>query len=167
MGQKSKVQLDRSRERQTMLWLSMICGVLIAAGLALTLVAQATPHEPAVTIGDVSGAQIVEIRDHRGVDVMSGEFRSRVDAVGNTEKDAALLDRNGKTAIGEVELEIPAEGRADRRPELEVDIIGLAPRERFSVVIDDRVVAVFNTDDRGTVDMEIQEGEGPPELTLQ
>jgi hypothetical protein len=167
MGQKSKVQLDRARERQTMLWLSTICGVLIAAGLALTLVAQATPHEPAVTLGDVSGAQIVEIRDHRGVDVMSGEFRSRVDALGNTEKDAALLDRRGDTAIGEVELEIPAEGRADRRPELEVDIIGLAPRERFSVVIDDRIVAVFNTDDRGTVDMEIQEGEAPAELTLQ
>jgi|SRR5688572_27448709 len=167
MGQKSKVQLDRARERQTMLWLSTICGVLIAAGLALTLVAQATPHEPAVTLGDVSGAQIVEIRDHRGVDVMSGEFRSRVDALGNTEKDAALLDRRGDTAIGEVELEIPAEGRADRRPELEVDIIGLAPRERFSVVIDDRIVAVFNTDDRGTVDMEIQEGEAPSELTLQ
>lgn len=167
MGQKSKVQLDRSRERQTMLWLSTVCGVLIAAGLALTLVSQARPREAVVEIGDVSDAQIVEIRDHRGIDVMSGEFRSRVDVLGNTEKDAALLDRRGATAIGEVELELPAAGRSDRRPELEVDIIGLAPRERFSVVIDDRIVAVFNSDDRGTVDMEIQEGEAPSEFTLQ
>lgn len=167
MGKASKGQLDRSRERQALFLLLSICGVLIAAGLALTLVAQAKPHEAPVTIGDVSDAQIVEIRDHRGVDVMSGEFRSRVDALGNTEKDAALVDRRGAAAIGEVELEIPAEGRTDRRPELEVDIMGLAPRERFSVVIDDRIVAVFNTDDRGAVDMEIQEGEAPSDLTLQ
>jgi hypothetical protein len=58
-----------------------------------------------------------------------------------------------------VEIEIPARGRPDRRPELEVDIIGLAPFETFSVAIDDRVVGSFVTDDRGSVDMELQEGE--------
>ncbi len=105
--------------------------------------------------------RIVEIRDHRGIDVMSGELRSRVDAVGNTEKDAELFDRRGETAIGEVEIEIPAADRTGVRQELEVDIIGLAPRERFFVVIDDRIVGVFNTDDRGSVDMELQEGESP------
>lgn len=167
MSKASQGQLDRSRERQTLFLLTTICGVLIAAGLALTLVAQARPHEPPLAIGDVSDAQIVEIRDHRGIDVMSGEFRSRVDAIGNTEKDAELLDRQGNKAIGEVELEIPAPGRSDTRPELEVDIIGLAPRQRYEVVIDDRIVAVFNTDDRGSIDMEVQEGEAPPEFQLQ
>ena len=56
---------------------------------------------------------------------------------------------------------MPAPGRADRRPELEVDIIGLPPRETFSIVIDDRIVGTFTTDDRGSVDMEVQEGEIP------
>jgi hypothetical protein len=38
-------------------------------------------------------------------------------------------------------------------------VIGLAPRETFPVVIDDRVVGVFNTDDRGSIDREPREGE--------
>ena len=61
--------------------------------------------------------------------------------------------------IGEVEVEIPAPSRADRRAELEVDVMGLPPHETFLVAIDNRVVATFRTDDRGSFDMEIQEGE--------
>ena len=119
---------------------------------------------PVVALGDVSDAEIVEIRDHRGVGVLLGEFRSRVDVLGNTEKDAALRDRQGRKVIGEVELEIPGSDRENRRPELEVDIMGLPPNETFSVVIDDRIVGTFTTDDRGSVDMEIQEGEVVPPL---
>ena len=142
----------RHLERRTLTLLMTMCCVLVAFGVALTFVtAQAATTRAPLGLGDVSDAQIVAIRDHRGVDVMSGEFRSRVDTLGNTEKDAALMDRRGDSAIGEVELEIPAPGRTDRRTELEVD-----------VVIDDRVVGVFNTDDRGSVDMEIEEGEVPP-----
>ena len=64
--------------------------------------------------------------------------------------------------IGEVELEIPPPSRQDRRVELEVDIIGLPGRETFAVVIDDRTVGTFTADDRGSIDMELQEGEVPP-----
>ena len=84
---------------------------------------------------------------------------ANADSLGNREFDAALRDSRGQTVIGEVELEIPAPGRENRRPELEVDIISLPPRQAFTVVIDDRVVGSFVTDDRGSVDMELQEGE--------
>jgi hypothetical protein len=119
---------------------------------------------PPISLGDVSDAQMVEIHDRHGVALLSGEFRSRVDALGNTEKDAPLTDRRGRIVIGEVELEIPAKGRQNRRPELEVDVLGLPPRQVFSVVIDDRVVGTFVTDDRGGVDVELQEGEMPPSI---
>ena len=112
-------------------------------------------------LGDVSEAHIVEIRNQRGEAIVSGEFRSRVDPLGNTEKDAALIDRRGRRVIGEVELEIPPPSRQDRRVELEVDIIGLPGRETFAVVIDDRTVGTFTTDDRGSIDMELQEGKIP------
>ena len=154
--------IDRVREHRTGILIALICSPLIAGGLLLA--DRATPAETAtgpITLTDAASANFVEIRDHRGVTVLSGEFRSRVDALRNTEKDAALVDRRGGRVIGEVELEIPAAGRQDRRPELEVDIIGLPPRETFSVVIDDRVVGSFLTDDRGSVDMELQEGEQP------
>lgn len=151
---------DLSKDRWTFALLVLICGVLIAGGIAVTVTGAKT-GTPVITLGDVSQADIVEIRDHRGVTVLSGEFRSRVDVLGNTEKDAALSDGRGRTVIGEVELEIPAPTRENRRPELEVDVIGLPPRETFTVAIDDRIVGTFTTDDRGSVDMELQEGEIP------
>lgn len=142
------------------LLLTSFCGVVAAAGLATLLLANSASSSPFVP-GDVSEAHIVEIRDRRGEVVVFGEFRSRKDALGNTEKDAGLVDARGRRVIGEVELEIPAPGRHDRRVELEVDIIGLPARATYDVVIDDRIVGTFTTDDRGGVDMELQEGEIP------
>jgi hypothetical protein len=141
--------------------LAVVCGPLMIGGLALSATGE-TAGPAAIALGEVSEAQIVEIRDSRGHTRLSGEFRSRVDLLGNTEKDAALTDGRGRTVVGEVELEIPAPERDNGRPELEVDIIGLPGRETFSVVIDDRIVGTFTTDDRGSVDMEVQEGEVPP-----
>ena len=143
--------------------LVLVCSLLMAAGIA-TRTDQSSTALPPIVLGNIAQAEIVEIRDHRNVAVLSGEFRSSVDLLGNTEKDAALIDRRGRRVIGEVELEIPAKSRTDRRPELEVDILGLPPRQTFTVVVDDRVVGRFVTDDRGSVDMELQEGEIPPAI---
>jgi hypothetical protein len=157
----STATVNRSEERRMLALLVLVCGLLIGGGVALPIATGATTTPSPVTLGDVSEAHIVEIRNQRGIAVLSGEFRSRVDVLGNTEKDAALTDRLGRTVIGEVELEIPAPSRENRRAELEVDIIGLAARETFTVAIDDRIVGTFTTDDRGCVDMELQEGEIP------
>jgi hypothetical protein len=152
----------RPDERKLLALFALACGILIAIGIAVPLLTDArTPPSP-VVLGNVSEAAIVEVRDHRGRVVLAGEFRTRVDAIGNIEKDAALLEPRGTRIIGEIEVEIPAAGREHRRPELEVDVMGLAPREIFTVVIDDRVVGTFTTDDRGSVDMELQEGETQP-----
>lgn len=147
--------------RRIWIWLACLCGPLLMIGVIATAVLPKKVQSQPLTLTDVQDATLVEIRNHRGVSVLSGEFRRRVDALGNTERDAALVDRRGNRVIGEVELEVPAPGRVDRRPELEVDIIGLAPREVFTVVIDDHPVGSFTTDDRGSVDMELQEGEAP------
>jgi hypothetical protein len=136
-----------------------LCALLMAVGLAATMLLPEMVPPKSVNLADVTNATLVEIRDHRGVAVLTGEFRQRVDMLGNVERDAALVDPQGNRVIGEVELETPAPDRTDRRPELEVDIIGLAPRAVFTVAIDDRQVGSFTTDDRGSVDMELQEGE--------
>jgi hypothetical protein len=153
---------ERSSERRVLGLLGGICGVLIISGTAMPILTGEHASPPAIALGDVSEAQIVEIRNQRGQTLLSGEFRATVDALGNTEKDAALIDRRGRTIVGEVEIEIPAPLREDRQTELEVDILGLPPRETFALFIDDRIVATFTTDDRGSVDMELQEGEIPP-----
>jgi hypothetical protein len=152
---------DARNERRVLTLFALACGILIAIGIAVPLLTGAHTAPVPVSLGNVMEAQIVEIRDHRGRVVLTGEFRTRRDALDNIEKDAALTAPRGDRVIGEIEVEIPAAARSHRRPELEVDVLGLAPRQIFSVVIDDRVVGSFTTDDRGSVDMEIQEGEAP------
>jgi len=156
--------LDRHAGRQLLGRLMLLCGLVMMGGMAMPTLSGSNMSPSAMTFGDVSEAHIVEIRDRRGLTVLSGEFRSRVDMVGNTEKDAALMDRRGRAVIGEVEIEIPAPTREHRRAELEVDVMGLPAREMFTVVVDDRMIGAFTTDDRGSFDMELQEGEtsSPP-----
>ena len=151
----------RAQEWRLIAMLAGMCGLVMAAGLAVPRLSGATALAPAIELGNVAEAHFVEIRDHRGQTALSGEFRTSVDRLGNIEKDAALIDFRSRRVIGEVELEVPAQGRADRRVELEVDILGLPPRSAFVVVIDDRIVGTFTTDDRGSIDMELQEGERP------
>ncbi len=158
----SETAIERAGERRLVGLLATTYALLIAGGIAIPVLTNANANPATLVLGDVSEAQIVEIRDAGGRPILSGEFRSTVDAVGNTEKDAALTDGRGRAVIGEVELEIPAPSRENRRTELEVDIMGLPPRGIFTVVIDDRVVSTFAADDRGSVDMELQEGEPPP-----
>ncbi|MGE0866759.1 MAG: hypothetical protein AB7P34_22880 [Vicinamibacterales bacterium] len=140
--------------------------ILVLTGVCLLLIAIAVrtrglvaASQPPLSLDNITSADIVEIRDAQGNAVLTGEFRTRVDTLGNTEKDAALRNRSGSTVIGEVELEIPVEGRENRRPELEVDVISLEPNQTYTVAIDDRPVATFITDDRGSIDVELQEGE--------
>jgi hypothetical protein len=163
---KTSIQSDtgseQNGERRLLGWLAVICGLTMLGGLAMPTLTGANAVPSVIALGDVSEAHMVEIRDHRGETILSGEFRSRVDSLGNTEKDAALTDRRGRAVIGEVELEIPAPARENRRTELEVDILGLPARGTFDIVIDDRIVGRFTTDDRGGVDMELQEGEITP-----
>jgi hypothetical protein len=161
MSDAEEAMLDRAKERKAMALLFVVCGLLMAGGVTFAIVVGPPQVTPSVELGDVAEADVVEIRDQRGATVLSGEFRSRVDALGNTQKEAALLDRSGRRVVGKVELELPARGRENRRPELEVDIMDLAPRQVFMVAVDDRIVATFTTDDRGSVDMELQEGEMP------
>jgi hypothetical protein len=152
---------DEQRTQRIRLLLLLGCVPLLLSGIALS--SKARPGGEVITsesLGHVKEASIVEVRDQDGRAVLVGEFRARRDPLGNTEFDAALYDNNdGSKVIGEVELDIPPPDRADRRPELELDIIGLPPRQNFSLLIDDREVARFATDDRGSIDRELQEGE--------
>jgi len=159
MNEMTMTSSSRRTERHLLILLTSFCGVVLAGGLASLLLIETGAAPSALALGDVSEAHIVEIRNQHGEVVVFGEFRSRVDRLGNVEKDAALTDHRARTVIGEVELEIPAPDRHDRRVELEVDVIGLPARQTFDVVIDDRTVGTFTTDDRGSVDMELQEGE--------
>jgi hypothetical protein len=155
--------IDQATARRMAVTLYAALIPMVAAGFIVQASVGAPPTASISTmLTQAASGDLVEIRDSNGAAVLSGEFRTRVDSLGNTEKDAELTNQKGAVVIGEVELEIPAPGREHRRPELEVDIIHLQPRQRYTVVIDDRAVGTFVTDDRGSVDMELQEGETLP-----
>lgn len=135
--------------------LAALLGVFVIAGLAVATLISGGADPRAPTLPDLSGAQLVEIRDASGRTILTGEFRSHTDPIGNVEKDAALVDRRGRRVIGHVEVELPGPQSMHQPQELEIDIIGIAPSAKFSVFIDDREAATFITDDRGHVDVEI------------
>ena len=154
-------QLDGITRREqrkllfTLVGIAAVCGVL---GGFLLRGAAATGQT--FQLGDLSDAQMVEVRDTSGRTVLSGEFRARTAPSGKIEKDAALTDRSGSKVIGEVEIEIPPPDAPGRPQELEIDIITLAPRMTYTVVVDDRPITTFTTDDRGSIDVEIESGAG-------
>jgi hypothetical protein len=80
------------------------------------------------------------------------------DPMGNVEKDAALIDRSGRRVIGEIEIEIPGPSALGQEQELEIDIIEIEKNAKHSLFVDDREVAIFTTDDRGSIDMEVHSG---------
>jgi hypothetical protein len=164
MTDAEEARLDRANERKAVALLFLVCGLLMAGGVTFGLITEPANDTPPLELGDLSEAQVVEVRDARGVTVLSGEFRSRVDALRNTEKEAALMDRGGSRVIGEIEIELPPPGRENRRPTLAVDIVDLQPQQTFTIVIDDRAVAMFMSDERGSVDTELQAPEPTPQL---
>jgi hypothetical protein len=134
-----------------------LAGVLAAFLSAGIIASQFVPAtgEADSPLPDLSSAQLVEIRDARGRTVLSGEFRERVDPLGNITRDAGLVDRPGHHVIGEIEINIPGPHAMAPGQELEIDIIEMSANAKYSLFIDDREVATFTTDDRGSVDMEV------------
>jgi hypothetical protein len=146
---------DSSSYDRMPVMLGAVLGLFVLGGIVATRWAP-LPGRPPSALADLSGAQLVEVRDASGRTVLSGDFRERVNSLGNPKRDAALADRHGRRVIGEVEIELPGPQSMTGAQELEIDIIELSPSAKYSVFIDDREVAAFTTDDRGSVDMELE-----------
>lgn len=134
--------------------LAGVLAVFLVVGIAASRMGP-TAKEPANTLPDLANAQFVEVRNAAGRTVLSGEFRERIDPLGNITRDAALVDRPGHHVIGEIEINIPGPNGMALGQELEIDIIEMEANSKYSLFIDDREVATFTTDDRGSIDMEV------------
>jgi hypothetical protein len=126
--------------------LAALLAAFLVVGLAAARLGPAPPSSVA-SLPDLSGAQFVEVRDASGRTVLSGEFRERTDPMGS-----------GRRVIGEIEIEIPGPSALGQEQELEIDIIEIEKNAKHSLFVDDREVAIFTTDDRGSIDMEVHSG---------
>ena len=131
-----------------------LLAAFLAVGLTVSEFAPAV-SESLDSLPDLSSAQLVEVRDASGRTVLSGEFRERVDPLGNIEKDAALVERGGRHVVGEIEIGIPGPTAMTSGQELDIDIIELQPNVKHSIFIDDREVAALIADDRGSIDVKL------------
>jgi hypothetical protein len=131
-----------------------VLAAFLAVGLTVSEFAPGV-SESLDSLPDLSGAQLVEVRDASGRTVLSGEFRERVDPLGNIEKDAALVERGGRHVVGEIEIGIPGPAAMTSGQELDIDIIELRPNVKHSIFIDDREVAALIADDRGSIDVKL------------
>jgi hypothetical protein len=132
---------------------ALLTGFLVAGVAAARFTPPNAEAQP--SLPDLSSAHFVEVRNASGRTVLSGEFREREDPLGNMEKDAALVDRRGRRVIGEIEIEVPGPNAIHSTQELEIDIIEIDPNAKYSVFVDDREVTTFTTDDRGSIDLEL------------
>ena len=105
-------------------------------------------------LGDLRSAAIVEVQGPQGT-VLSGAFRKEEKSDGSSELVAALSGTGVKDG-GEVEIEVPAADDRDQRQELEIELQGLSPRQRFAIHIDGREVTSVTTDGRGEADVELK-----------
>jgi hypothetical protein len=147
---------DQHNEIDSRMLVYMMCVVTPCLILAWWLGSRDVVADAVTQFRDLSDATIVEVRTLGGDVAMSGELRDRVEPSGAVEKDAALLGRGYNEVIGEIEIEIPRPGSSDPRQELEVDVIALRPRTPYQVFVNDQPAAVFTTDDRGSVDVELE-----------
>jgi hypothetical protein len=147
---------DRSRGYDRIpLGLVSLLAAFLVVGLAASRLGRVTPSAPP-TLPDLSTAQVVEVRDVSGRTVLSGEFREHIDAFGNIEKDADLVERGGRHVIGEIEIGIQGPAATSSGQELDIDIIELRPNTKHSIFIDDREVAALTADDRGSINVKLR-----------
>ena len=155
---------DRSRDYDRIpLGLVSLLAAFLVVGLAASRFGPVTPAAMP-TLPDLSTAQVVEVRDVSGRTVLSGEFREHIDAVGNIEKDADLVERGGRHVIGEIEIGIPGPAAMPSGQELDIDIIELRPNTKHSIFIDDREVAALTADDRGSINVKLRSSPPSGEL---
>jgi hypothetical protein len=131
------------------------CVLFAGVGLARMAGAETRATLPA-SLGDLSRASSVEVKDGAGRVVLRGAFGAEAaDKDGDRERKAALAPSAGP-AKGEAEIEVSAKDAPV--VELEVDVEGLAAGQTFTVHVDGVQAATLTTDAGGGAEVELVAG---------
>ena len=126
--------------------------VSVAAWFALAgpVAAQATP----VTSADFNAAAGAEVRNAQGQVVLQGRFVVNDEDDDDVERKATLAPTSvDADAAGEAEVEIDKTG-SPRRQEVEFELTNLQAGAAYSLLIDGKLVATVNADNRGRASVE-------------
>jgi len=124
-----------------------------------TLAAQRRPAVFPVSVGDLTAAQLIEVRDLDGQVVLNGTLKTSSNKVNEIERKADLDSPTGGKADGKISIEIERkESRVlvETSDEIEFSASHLPAMAQFELFIDRRPVASFMTtkDGKGQVKLE-------------
>ena len=108
------------------------------------------------SIGDLSAARLIEVKDAGGQAVLSGTLTFKSERDGDVE-GVANLTAGASTAgaSGKAEIDVSAERGGAKRQEIEVEARGLTPGASYSLEVDGRQAATFTADSRGAAELEL------------
>jgi hypothetical protein len=136
---------------------------LIVAIIALTLslgtarlIAQRPGDSLPASVGDLTAAQLVEIRDHGGQVLLHGTLKTSKNEPKETEREADLVSPSGQKAKGHVEIEIERKDGVVAKEEFVVSFEKLPAMIECELFLDGRHVSSFTTPKAGKAEVKLE-----------
>jgi hypothetical protein len=128
-----------------------IATLIITLALALgagTLAAQSKRELPA-SVGDLSAAQLIEVKDQAGQVLLHGTFKTKSNEAKETERKADLNSPTGQKAKGKVAIEVEYKDGVAKSQELEVEVEQLPVMVQCELFVDGKHAGSFLTSKAG------------------
>lgn len=127
-----------------------------ASGVAVAGAQQQSQTERLASIGDLSAAQLIEVRDKAGQVLLHGTFKTSENEPKETERKAELASPTGQASKGKVEVEMSRKDGIVTENELEIEIEKLPAMIDCDVFVDGRHVASLLTSKKGKAEVKLK-----------
>jgi hypothetical protein len=131
--------------------------VMFGAGGRVMLAQQSKEviKESLTQVGDLSTAQLVEVRDKTGQVLLHGTFATKDNSLKETGRKAKLVSPGGQGAKGEIEIGITRKDGGVSKNKIDLDVENLPAMLDCGVFIDGRSVGTFVTSKKGKGDLQV------------
>jgi hypothetical protein len=137
-------------------WIGAAVFTLVAFGAGAGTIAQETRGVMPTIVGDLTTAQLIEVRDKGGQVLLHGTLTTEEDTPKETERKADLKSPNGQAAKGEVEIEIERKDGTVTKHEIEVEVEKLPAMLPCDVFLDGRSIGSFVTSKKGKAELKLK-----------
>jgi len=130
---------------------------VFGAGGGVTMAQQTkeTMKESLTQVGDLSAAQLVEVRDKGGQVLLHGTLATKDNSLKETERKADLVSPAGQGAKGEVEIAITRKDGGVSKNKIDLDVENLPAMLDCGVFIDGRSIGTFVTSKKGKGELKV------------
>lgn len=136
-----------------------VVGMLLVFGfsvVAVTRQGREAKQTLPQTLGELTAARLIEVKDAGGQTVLSGTLTFAAERDGEVEGEASLTAAaTAAGASGKAEVEVSAGSGGARRQELELEAGGLVPGASYTLHVDGRQAGAFDADARGAAELEL------------